>query len=66
MRTIIKINHLKSWTKDGKTHWKTYATLDDGSEVSGYGKDYEVGDRVESLHDKKWDEHKMQKPRKMK
>lgn len=66
VRTIVKIVGLKSWTKDKITHWKTYAVVDDGTEVEGYGKDFEVGDQVQVLHDKKWDQVKMQKGKKVK
>lgn len=61
MKTIIKIEHLRSWTDPkGKTHWKTWAIVDDGTEVAGYGKNFKVGDQVEVLYHKEWDENKMQ------
>lgn len=48
MRTIIEIEGVeeKVDTK-GNTYWLTYAILDDGEEVIGYGKDFDLGDKVE-------------------
>ena len=65
MRTIIKIVHVERRKLDknlSKKHdyWRTHAILDDGSEVVGYGKNFKVGDQVESFYDQKWDQHKMQ------
>lgn len=46
-RTILKIDHVYEWVEKDKTHFRTYATLTDGEEVQGYGKDFEKGMRVE-------------------
>lgn len=60
MRTIIKIEGVESRTDpNGKTFWKTYAVLDDGSEVVGYGKDFDLKDKVEAFWDDKWGVFKM-------
>lgn len=48
MRTILYINGLEPFkSSDGKKHIRTHATVDDGTECSGYGTDFIVGDLVE-------------------
>ncbi len=67
MRTIIKIEDVERrerFNTDGrldKVYFRTHAILDDGSEVIGYGKDFDLGDLVESFWDEKHQVHKMQK-----
>lgn len=61
MRRIIRIIGKESWRKGDKIHNRTYAVLDDGSEVVGYGIDFDVGEKVEVFHDTKWDVVKMRK-----
>lgn len=61
MRTILILQHVKQWLKDGKTHFRTYAILDDGSEVQGYGNDYVVGEEVETYYDDAHDTYAMKK-----
>ena len=58
---IIEILSIEGWTRNGKTHYKTYALLDNQEEAAGYGKDYKVGDEVMSWFDDDWDEYKMKK-----
>lgn len=61
MRTIIKIEHVEELKdKKGKTYWRTHAILDDGSEVVGYGKDFDLGNKVESFFH--YGQHKMRLP----
>jgi hypothetical protein len=60
VRTILKIEGIELRTdKLGREYWRTYAILDDGSEVVGYGKVFEVGDKVMSYYHK--EVHKMSK-----
>lgn len=48
MRKIIKIEHVEQREdKNGKTFWRTYAVVDDGTECVGWGKDFDLGDMVE-------------------
>lgn len=61
MRTIIKIE----WVEPRKTavgrkpYWRTHALLDDGTEAIGYGKDFDLGDKVEVFFH--WNTVKMRK-----
>lgn len=52
MRTITEIESVEKRTtqKTKKSYWKTYAILDDGTEASGYGKDFDLGDKVEVFY----------------
>ena len=61
MHKIVKIVGVQSWTKDNKFHTRTHAVLEDGSEVQGYGSDFEVGNLVESFFDEEHDVYKMRK-----
>lgn len=49
MRTIIRIDHVekKENTQTGEPYYKTYATLDDGTEAEGFGKDFDIQEKVE-------------------
>lgn len=63
MRTIIRIDHVESRTDTkNKTYWRTHATLDDGTEAIGFGKDFDLKDKVEAFFDEKWGVIKMRKP----
>jgi hypothetical protein len=47
MLTIIRIEGVEEkLDKNGKKYWRTYAILSDGSEATGYGKDFDLNDRV--------------------
>jgi hypothetical protein len=60
MQKIIFIQHVEQFTdKNGKKRWRTHAILDDGSEVVGFGKDFDLGDRVVSFYHH--EQFKMQK-----
>lgn len=62
MRKIVSIEHVEERsTSNGKIYYRTYAILDDGTEAVGYGKDFDLQDRVEVFHDPKWDVIKMVK-----
>ena len=51
MPTILRIDRVFEWQDaSGKTHYRTYATMTDGDELAGYGKDYQVGDKVERFY----------------
>lgn len=43
-----------------KEYWRTYALLDDGTEATGYGKDFNLNDKVEVFYH--WGVIKMRKP----
>lgn len=58
MRKIIKILAVEK----NKRFTRTHALLDDGSEVTGYGTDFKVGDLVQSFWHEKWQTHKIRKP----
>lgn len=64
MRTIISVEHIQRCkaTDTEKEYWRTHAIVDDGTECVGYGKDFDIGDKVEVFHDVKWDTVKMRKP----
>lgn len=48
MRKIISIEHVEFFKgKDGNKYSRTHAILDDGEEVQGFGKDYQIGDLVQ-------------------
>ncbi len=60
MRTIIKIEHIEERKdKKGKVYWRTHAVVDDGTAAIGYGKDFDLGMRVQVFHDPKYDQIKM-------
>jgi beta-galactosidase beta subunit len=62
MRTIIKIEGVElKHTESHKQYWRTHVMLDDGTEAIGYGKDFDLGDKVEVFHDEKWDIVKIRK-----
>lgn len=62
MRTIISIEHIEEKkTEAGKTYWRTHALLDDGTEAIGYGKDFDIEEKVECFFDEKWGIVKMKK-----
>ncbi len=64
MRSIIRIEHIEERkTRQGKIFYRTHALLDDGTTAYGYGKDFDLEDRVEVFHDPKWDVIKMRKPK---
>ena len=51
MRTIISIEHVEELKdKDGEPYWRTHAIADDGSEVVGFGKDFDVDMRIEVFY----------------
>lgn len=61
MRSIVKIEYVEELKdKNGKTYYRTYAVLDDGSEAIGYGSDFDLGDRVQYFFHKQTP--KMRKP----
>ena len=48
MREIIEIEGVEEKvSKEGTTYWRTYAVVDDGTECIGFGKDFDLGDKVE-------------------
>lgn len=50
MREIIRIEGTEERKdKNGKRYYRTYAILDDGSEVTGFGSDFDLGDKVQSF-----------------
>jgi hypothetical protein len=49
--------------KDGRKHWRTFALLDNGLEVVGFGKDFDLDDLVEAFFDHKWGVIKMRRPK---
>ena len=59
MRRIISIEFIEKKPK----YTRTWALLDDGSIVAGYGEDFKVGDLVMHFYDPKWDMQKMSKPK---
>lgn len=53
MRTIIEIEGVEEKvSKEGTTYWRTYAVLDDGTEAVGWGKDFDLDDKVECFFHK--------------
>ena len=61
MRNIISIDHIESKvSKAGEDYHITHATLDDGSEARGFGRDFETGDKVEVFFHR--EQVKMKKP----
>ena len=46
MRRIIEILGVEEWVKDNKRHSRTYAILEDGTEATGYGSDFNINDEV--------------------
>lgn len=61
MRTIIKVEHVEEkQDKEGNLYWRTHAVLDDGTEAIGYGKDFDLEDKVEVFYH--WEQTKMRKP----
>lgn len=36
--------------KNGKAYWRTHAVLDDGTEAVGFGKDFDLEDKVEVFY----------------
>ena len=44
-----------------QTYWKTYAVLDNGEEVVGYGKDFDLDMEVMVFYDPEWDVTKMER-----
>ena len=63
MRTIIEIIGIEEKeSKKGDKYHITYATLDDGMEVRGYGEDYSVGDKVEVWYSPEYDTNNMKHP----
>lgn len=65
MGVILSIEWVEKWDKDGILHKRTHAIVKSSRfgnvEVTGYGSDYAVGDKVQVLYDEKWDKAKMQK-----
>ena len=62
MRKIIKIENVEMLKDDhNEPYWRTHAVVDDGTECVGFGKDFDLGDKVEVFHDSKWDKVKMRK-----
>ena len=49
MRTIISIEHVekKENTQTGEPYYRTHALLDDGTEAIGFGKDFDIQEKVE-------------------
>ena len=67
MRTIISIEHIEERKdKMGRPYWRTHAIVTDDmgnkEEAVGWGKDYDLGDKVEFFHDDQWNQNKMQHP----
>lgn len=58
MRRISEIISVEKRMKDDKPYWVTLAVAG-GDEVSGYGKDFAVGDEVEVFFDDRWGKAKM-------
>lgn len=52
MVRILKIEGVMSWKSKGKLHHRTYVVLDDGEEAVGYGKDFQVNNKVERFFHK--------------
>lgn len=47
MLTIIRIEHVEEKVdRRGKPYWKTHAVLSDGTEATGWGKDFDLADKV--------------------
>lgn len=62
MRTILRIDHIEEKTNaKGDIYHRTHATLEDGEECVGFGKDFKVGDLVMVFYDDKWGLCKMMK-----
>lgn len=63
MRKILEILFIdrKEHPEKG-SYFKTTALLDDGTEATGYGKDFQAGNEVEVFLDKRWDVIKMRLP----
>lgn len=60
MRTILEILWIdRKESKSGDSYFKTTALLDDGTEATGFGREFKVADEVEVFHDQKWDVIKM-------
>lgn len=48
VRKILEILWIdRKESKAGKTYWKTTALLDDGTEATGFGKEFKMEDPVE-------------------
>ncbi len=66
LRTIKEIVSVEKRLKKEEPYYITTAILSDGEEVTGYGKDFQVGDHVQAFFDDKYDKAKMRKsPRRM-
>jgi len=65
MGVILSIEWVEKWVKDGKEHSRTHAIVESSRygtlEVTGYGVDFKVGDKVQVLYDEVWDKAKIQK-----
>jgi DNA phosphorothioation-dependent restriction protein DptG len=61
---IIRIEDVVEYENKttGKPFWRTFAVLDDGSEVQGYGKGFHLDQLVESWYNKEYDYHEMAPP----
>lgn len=61
MRKIIKIEHVEKRRGliNKEPYWRTHALLDDGTQAVGYGKDFDLGDKVEVFYH--WGQIKMRK-----
>ena len=61
MKRIIKIEGVTEHTKDNKRYSITHAILEDGTEASGYGTEFEIGDSVEYWWEERYNKVKMVK-----
>jgi len=65
MGVILSIEWVEKWVKDGIEHQRSHAIVESSRygtlEVTGYGADFKVGDKVQVLYHDKYDQAKMQK-----
>ncbi len=61
MKKIIKIVGVEEHTKNNKRYTITFAILENGEEVSGWGSDFEVNDLVMDWWDEAHSKHKMKR-----
>lgn len=62
MRKILKIIKVEmKLDASGKYYWRTLALVEGGDVVSGYGKDWQVGEKVTAFFDDRYQVAKMQK-----
>lgn len=61
MSVIRKIVRKEQRQSAKGKYWVTVAQLSDGSEIEGFGEDFQVGDKVQTFFDDRWGKAKMQK-----